>query len=54
MKFLTIRLSMWAGPRYSTGRGRSYRSFNRLPDAREYAIGKGYKGIKVVPLGGAS
>lgn len=44
---LTIRLSMWSRPRYSMGRGRSYRTFARLPEARQYAIEKGYAGIKV-------
>ena len=45
--FLTIRLSMWRGARYSIGRGRSYRPFNSIPDARDYAMMRGYLGIKV-------
>jgi len=46
--FLTVTLRMWRAPRYSTGRGRSYRTFPRLPDARRYAESKGYAGIRVI------
>ena len=46
---LTIVLRMWRRdkPRYSAGRGRSYRTFARLSDARQYAEGRGYVGIRV-------
>ena len=46
---LTVILRQWRKPRYTAGRGRSYRTFARLADARQYALDKGYKGIRVVP-----
>ena len=46
--FLTVVLPMWSHlPRYSAGRGRSYRSFARLAEARRYAEEHGYVGIRV-------